>query len=78
MRKTKNDADQLRSNVFVFAIRIVLFLFYLNPKFQSLAMSCGCTVQFMSDLVGNIEDRFSHNEAHMVNRTSSSAPKGGN
>ena len=35
------DADQLRSNTaqlisaFVFAIRIVKFLYYLNPKFQA-------------------------------------------
>ena len=34
------DADQLRSNceadhAFVFATRIVEFLFYLNPKFQA-------------------------------------------
>ena len=34
------DADQLRGNVklisaFVFATQIVLFLFYLNPKFQA-------------------------------------------
>ena len=24
-----------------------------------------CTARFMSDLVGNPEDRFSHNEAHI-------------
>ena len=26
----------------------------------------GCTAWFMSDLVGNREDRFPHNEAHMI------------
>ena len=26
---------------------------------------CGCTAWFMSDLVGNPEDRFSHSEAHI-------------
>ena len=26
----------------------------------------GCTAQFMSDLVGTPEDRFSHNEAQML------------
>ena len=30
----------------------------------------------MSDLVANPEDRFSHNEAHMTNRVSSSFPEG--
>ena len=28
-------------------------------------MFCGCTARFISDLVGNPEDRFSHNEAHI-------------
>ena len=27
--------------------------------------SSGCTARFVSDLVGNPEDRFSHNEAHV-------------
>ena len=31
-----------------------------------LAIFCGCTVRFVWDLVGNPEDRFSHNEAHYV------------
>ena len=30
-----------------------------------LAIFCGCTVWFLSDLVGNPEDQFSHNEAHL-------------
>ena len=39
----KRGADQLRSNckadhAFVFATRIVQFLFYLNPKFQDSSM----------------------------------------
>ena len=34
-------------------------------NFQSLAIFCGCTARFLSDLVGNPEDRFSHNEAHL-------------
>ena len=29
-----------------------------------LVILSGCTAQFMSDQVGNPEDRFSHNEAH--------------
>ena len=68
------DADQLHStakliSAFVFATRIVQFLFYLNPKFQvssHLLWLYLCTVRFVSDLVGNPEDLFSHNEAHIV------------
>ena len=29
-------------------------------------MFCGLTARFLSDLVGNPEDRFSHNEAHLI------------
>ena len=35
-------------------------------NFKPLAISCGCTTRFVSDLVGNPEDRFSHNEAQIV------------
>ena len=63
------DADQLRStceadHAFVFATRIVQSLFYLN--FKPLAMFCDCTARFVSDLVGNPEDRFSQNEAQIL------------
>ena len=46
------DTDQLRGN--------------LNPNFKSLAIFYNCTAGFMSDLVGNPEDRFSHNEASII------------
>ena len=49
-------ADQLRS--IIFATQIVQFLLYLYPKFQD-SFFCGCTGWFVSDLVGNPEDRFS-------------------
>ena len=42
----------------VFATRIVQFLFFLNPN--------ACTAWFVSDLVGNPEDRFSRVAAHML------------
>ena len=29
-----------------------------------IAIFCDCTARFVSDLVGNPEDRFSHDEAH--------------
>ena len=35
-------------------------------KFKPLAIFCSCTAWFVSDLVGNPEDRFSQNEAHML------------
>ena len=37
-----------------------------NLNFKPPAIFCGCTARIMSDLVGNPEDRFSHNEAHMI------------
>ena len=49
-------------SAFVFATRIVQSLYFLNPKFQA---SSSCTDRFVSDLVGDTEDRFSHNEAHV-------------
>ena len=39
------DADQLRG----------------NGNFKPLAIFCGCTARFVSELVRNPEDRFSHN-----------------
>ena len=34
-------------------------------NFKPLATFCGCTARFVSDLVGNAEDRFSHDEAQI-------------
>ena len=42
-------------------------------NFKPLAIFCGCTAWFVSDLVGNHEDRFSHNEAHIYLGQSNSA-----
>ena len=63
------DADQFRGNrnsAFVFATWIVQFLFFLNPKFLASNIFCGCTARLVSDLVYNPEDRFSHDEAHII------------
>ena len=38
----------------------------LLPKSEILVIFSGCTAWFVSDLVGNPEDLFSHNEAHMI------------
>ena len=39
-----------------------------KSKFQDsiLTIFCGCTAQFVLDLVRNFEDRFSHDAAHIV------------
>ena len=51
---------------FVFATRIVQSLSFSFLNFKPLAILCGCTARFVLDLVGNPEDRFSHNEAHIA------------
>ena len=59
------DADQLRSNCA--ADQRLCFRYTstsLTRKFKPLAIFCDCTAWFVSDLVGNPEDQFSHNEAH--------------
>ena len=42
----------------------LLSSFYIQ-NFKHLTILCGCTAWFVSDLVGNPEDQFSHTEAHM-------------
>ena len=69
------DADQLRS--YCRADQRLCFcymdsgipLLSKSENFNSLAIFCGCTAQFVSGLVGNPEDRFSHNEAHKDTQT---------
>ena len=65
------DADQLRGNAklssaFVFATRIVQFLFYINPKFQA---SSSFLYLYRSVSVGPVRKPqcwFSHEVAHFV------------
>ena len=62
------DADQLRGNHEAdqrLRFRYTVSTIPLLPKFKPLAIFCGCTAWFVSDLVGNPEDRFSHNKAHL-------------
>ena len=64
------DADQLcvhakLISAFVFATWIVQYLLFLNTNFKPLAIFCDYTARFVSDLVRNPEDRFSHNEAQL-------------
>ena len=60
------DADQLRGNREAdqrLCFRYTDSTIPLLP--WHLAIFCDCTARFVSDLVGNPEDRFSHNEAHI-------------
>ena len=61
------DADQLRGNREAdqrLCFRYIDSTISLQ-NFKPLAIFCGCTARDVSDLVGNPEDRFSHNEAHL-------------
>ena len=52
--KTNLGTDQLHAKLisaFVFAVRIVQSLYFLNTKFKPLAISSSCTALFMWDLV---------------------------
>ena len=52
-------------SAFVFATRIVQSPLSLIQNFKPLAIFCDCTARFVSDLVGNPEDRFSCVAAQM-------------
>ena len=50
----------------VFTTLIVQFLFFLEiQNFKLISIFCGCIGRFVSELVGNPEDRFSHDGAHI-------------
>ena len=64
------DADQLRGNreADQRLFRYIDCTIPLLPKseiFKPLAIFCGCAARFVWALVGNPEDRFSQNEAHL-------------
>ena len=65
------DADPLSCNREAdqrFCFRYIDSTISLLPKYESfkpLVILCGRTAWFVWDLVGNPEDRFSHNEAHI-------------
>ena len=65
------DADQLRGNreadqrlCFRYTDSTIPLLFK-SEILKPLAIFCDCLVRFVSDLVGNPEDRFSHVAAHI-------------
>ena len=64
------DTDQLCGNRTAdqcLCFRYIDSAIPLLPKslYKSLAFFCGCTARFVSDLVGNLEDRFSYDAAHI-------------
>ena len=69
------DADQLRGDreadqrlCFHYIDSTIPLLFKIR-NFKPLAIFCGCTARFVLGLVGNPEDRFSHNEAQIISAT---------
>ena len=60
-------AAQQRIRAFDFTTWIVQALFFLNLKFQASShLISVSTAWFGSDLVGNLEDMFSHDVAHLL------------
>ena len=50
---------------FVFITKIVKLSTSLNQSFKPLAILCGCTARFMSDMAGNPKNRFSRDADHI-------------
>ena len=57
----RNSCPSYQSNRY----NVIQSLCFLNLNFKTLAF-CDCKAWFVSDLVGNSEDRFSHALAHFV------------
>ena len=81
-----NGADQLRVNRTAdkcLCFHYIDSITHLPPKtgsFKPLATFCGCTARFVSDLVGNSEDRFCCDTTHIQDAsclTRSETPKQG-
>ena len=65
------DADQLRGHReadqhLCFSYMDSTIPLLSKSEISRLAIFCGCTAWFVWDLVGNPEDRFSHNETRFV------------
>ena len=60
------NANQLRGNREADQrLCFTLHRYYNLSTFKPLAILCDCTACFVTDLVGNSEDWFSHNEAQI-------------
>ena len=62
-------ADQLRGNQAADQRLCFHFMYSIFPLLlKPLAIFCGCTDQFVSDLVANPKDRFSQDAAQLIYR----------
>ena len=65
-QKCRSDARLLRSwSAPLFWLHRQPNPSFLNPKFKSLGIFCGCTAQFVSNRVGNPEYKISRDAAHV-------------
>ena len=76
-------ADQLCSNCtadqpLCFRYTVSMSSPTYTQNFKVLAFLCDCTYQFMSDLIGNPEDRSSRDAAHIVTAASKGSQVSGN
>ena len=55
----------LISTFVVCCLDCIIHLLATSQKFRTLASFCGCAGRFVSYLVGNPKDRFSHDEAQL-------------
>ena len=53
-------------SAFVYATKMVQSLYFLNWKIETLTIFCGCTARFVSDHLGNLEDRLYHDAVHLL------------
>ena len=60
------DADQRRGDREADQRLCFRYMDSTIPLLSKSEIFCGCTARFVSDLVRNPEDRFSHNEANMI------------
>ena len=60
-------AQMISAFIFATLDSAISLLSKSDPKFKPLAIFCGCTDWFVSDLVGNPEHRFSRDAAQMNN-----------
>ena len=66
----ERSLQPFRDSIFIYQVNLSCLGHFYNIYGVSmtcaLAIFCCCTVQFVSDLVGNPEDRFSYDEANVV------------
>ena len=56
----------MKTKALISLIWVFVFAYAKRQNFKLLAIMCDCTARVVSDLVGNPEDRFSHDTAHIM------------